>query len=1395
MSALLLAPLVQGQLFRALQVPVPHTARRVTILEGSQKPCDTDDGRPDLTTWIPECSFYENLPCSCHHVLHHRPDGSFAPGFGRLWSRPGIELFLQSQRRIWLGRLEYYWRTSSWHGYKDSLDTSHYIMGKHFQYFEQRCELDAKCSLSYAFNCLLAFVFSLRTFQGSNLEEYKTILSSYKAFLDLLTRNLAGWSRAPWKLLLKEEELSEAFLWAARRLEGFLLPNADEHWKAQTEYVQALDWSLRLACEEDRSHEGRQRVQNVGRHVQTLLQSRVEPEELLQMAQAALGQEDDVDRDEPCNGVHPALQLLIFMRIVSPLLPRLPKEQMWPQLTLQPKPSPVYRFCVPLPSRRVGRAELLFLGSDLVRVGEAWILELLWLSTADDGCVMMGGTEEGAHAKAYYFYTQTLPHSHLQDWQCSFRVGASQQMKAPGENSFTASFSGFDSVTSCRVPQELSPLLDGLPEIEVELSGDSGWQPEPLRLCPQPRLHRRITVCSSMPWFAAMRMHKIMPFVVEDWLNYHSIIGIDHFVIYDADGSYEPFLQKFIQQGRVTYHPKWPETLLPTFGTLADEVSQEYRRPVAVEPQCLDHCIWQQKHQSDWVLVLHNFEEYLSSPLFPEKLQKKKGSALLSLLEDWSDEAESNIGVFDLFQEVMGGPKRRGATTLSKWTRKRPAAEPSLGRSENHQRSFSFIADPVQVLQSAVHIAQPKYASTVMSTVHAERLCVKHYVDLGSNKSRCEEEGYGCHEEDTSMLWAEPLVLAMRGPRDVSGCMESIGVTSYKMPILLVEKYGGHVPNYRARGEQHYRIPFKDKSHLIDVQPHQEWTKVPKHRTLNELKAARRQARLPDASMDIDGDGVVGPTDYFVAKVFSKEQDNRLTTAERGKVVEALESGFLDRYAWGYDQVGAQRKNVVKQIRGKIYNGDNHQELAHVYPPHFNAHKVPRFWTASEMKMSRKAEIANEATAMKEEHEAKHPWHITEPQVLQENLLENPGFSSRRQQAVAKRQEARLRGGLDADSSVDLPRTVPGLAYVEVPEARTHRELKTQRKQRDLASLAVAHQEGSASYVAPEVRHTQAEYEEHEARRADPGAATFTKLHDARKREFIEYNMQHFPHRHKQLPMFCKQDQHWWKLRETFVAEPGVAGKAEAPVAGKITESRFEKDSGPSEDLPAGQNWQGGTVYGIDGRLERVPRWTQHFLPKGLMARVPRHFDKLFEGADGVDNGVKQAPSLSVDTAPLESFSSFRIIRESASHDPLSQNSGSLASEKSSTKPLKESSAMHTLERAGTTYSHKSASRTSRSASISAPFRRLARRPSAEQNLVMSPVLEDLPMTARVRRKPEVHKTESRGASKSRSGTPGPDAPDKPQDIMVRTGGFQWLDKQKPDAALASGAPALEEPK
>ena len=76
-------------------------------------------------------------------------------------------------------------------------------------------------------------------------------------------------------------------------------------------------------------------------------------------------------------------------------------------------------------------------------------------------------------------------------------------------------------------------------------------------------------------------------------------------------------------------------------------------------------------------------------------------------------------------------------------------------------------------------------------------------------------------------------------------------------------------------------LPFsQDKSRLVDVRPHPEWLKVPAHGTRRELLASRRQELMPDISMDVDGDGVVGPTDYFVAKTFGK--DNRLTTPERG---------------------------------------------------------------------------------------------------------------------------------------------------------------------------------------------------------------------------------------------------------------------------------------------------------------------------------------------------------------------------------------------------------------------------------------------------------------------------------------------------------------------------------
>jgi len=650
-----------------------------------------------------------------------------------------------------------------------------------------------------------------------------------------------------------------------------------------------------------------------------------------------------------------------------------------------------------------------------------------------------------------------------------------------------------------------------------------------------------------------------------------------------------------------------------------------------------------------------------------------------------------------------------------------------------------------------------------------------------------------------------------------------------------VAKYGGYVPNYRARGEHHYRVPFKDKSHLVGVRPHPEWTKVPEHRTLTELKAKRRAERLPDATFDIDGDGVVGPTDYFVAKTFAKDQANRLDTAERGKVVEALEDGFLDRYSWGYDEAGAARKNVVKQLRGRIFKGDNGHELSHVYPPHWNAEKVPNYWTANDMKIDRKQQLLTEATALKDDHDAKHPWHIPEPPVRQEGLVDEPPFTSRRQKAAQLRKEARLYGGLDAD--VSAPNAArddiaPGLSYVENPVARTRPELKAQRREQMVQALEAAREEGLNNYVPPQVRHVRMEHQDYEARRPNPDAKTRTKLLDERKRSNMEYNMQHFPHRYKEVPMFSEQDVHWWTQRANFVADPTPAKEPKA-VANKVTEVMPKQCQ-----VPEAQDLEADGIAGMRGSLERTPRWTTHFLPKGLLQKVPRHFDKLFQNGDAFADGVKQAPSLSTDTAPMESFSSFRMVRDSVSN---MQNSVSMGSEHSMrsgvSKTMRIVGEMPTVNETQETGSvadkdifrsstgisridrrpsqsvdtHSARGRTASSAG----FRRsMTRRMSGEGQQrfeTVSPVVEDPPMTARLTRKAPVAEEQavqvmpstasfrrqnsmmsrqdqfasSRGSTR-RWETP----PPAPQTLAVRASGFQWVEKQ----ANASSAPPPEPP-
>eukprot|EP00928_Gymnodinium_smaydae_P008141 TRINITY_DN12949_c0_g1_i2.p1 TRINITY_DN12949_c0_g1~~TRINITY_DN12949_c0_g1_i2.p1 ORF type:complete len:209 (-),score=25.68 TRINITY_DN12949_c0_g1_i2:68-694(-) len=184
------------------------------------------------------------------------------------------------------------------------------------------------------------------------------------------------------------------------------------------------------------------------------------------------------------------------------------------------------------------------------------------------------------------------------------------------------------------------------------------------------------------------------------------------------------------------------------------------RRPMALEPHALEQCVWENRHSSDWVVALHSFEEYLHSP----SLVAIHGHfPLQQALRHWAAVSPPNIVVFEIFQTPMGGVRNSAASSvMSAWTHRpgRAPEEPFQGG-----QPFSWIVDPRNCLQTAVHFAQPRADGQGIVVLTPDKLRVNHYVDFGSNADRCSGlHPHGCQLEDTGILWSEAAVLRMRRP-------------------------------------------------------------------------------------------------------------------------------------------------------------------------------------------------------------------------------------------------------------------------------------------------------------------------------------------------------------------------------------------------------------------------------------------------------------------------------------------------------------------------------------------------------------------------------------------------------------------------------------------------------
>jgi Ca2+-binding EF-hand superfamily protein len=74
------------------------------------------------------------------------------------------------------------------------------------------------------------------------------------------------------------------------------------------------------------------------------------------------------------------------------------------------------------------------------------------------------------------------------------------------------------------------------------------------------------------------------------------------------------------------------------------------------------------------------------------------------------------------------------------------------------------------------------------------------------------------------------------------------------------------------------------------------WTAQPRHRTVTELKEARRQSMKPHMSFDVDGDGVVSNQDLYLSTKFDDDGNGVLDDEERRELRKAMVQSAIAKY-------------------------------------------------------------------------------------------------------------------------------------------------------------------------------------------------------------------------------------------------------------------------------------------------------------------------------------------------------------------------------------------------------------------------------------------------------------------------------------------------------------------
>ncbi|CAK0799261.1 unnamed protein product [Prorocentrum cordatum] len=390
-------------------------------------------------------------------------------------------------------------------------------------------------------------------------------------------------------------------------------------------------------------------------------------------------------------------------------------------------------------------------------------------------------TWEGSqHAGAENWMCLTSAESHWWDASCAFSDGQGT-VEVEG---FLFSMSSYSLRVRCLVPSRFAFAS----KLEVSLAlreAKTGFTARLLvPLCRRTgRPLRNVTVCTK-PLFKSGELLEKDPDLIDNWIEYHRLLGVDHFQIYDTDGSFSHSFPNAVQ-GSVTYVGQFPALISEKFATLEKEgfhsclISQSY-----------DHCFFENAQTSRWVLHLHAPDSYVHTTQ-PEM-------RIPTGLPEWLGRQESDVFhgrlcAVSLRAMWIGGQNATSNSdrpVFARYQYRLPDALEAWNRSETIMRTSHTV-----YLGGHKPLCNHR---TYTLAAPSDSWRMNHFVDM--DRTRCE----GCVVFDPSSGWAAGLLGAAAAEEFVRLATRPTG-SSLLPPVSAAEIVR---PWLAERG----RTPFPGKS-------------------------------------------------------------------------------------------------------------------------------------------------------------------------------------------------------------------------------------------------------------------------------------------------------------------------------------------------------------------------------------------------------------------------------------------------------------------------------------------------------------------------------------------------------------------------------------------------------